>query len=147
MKINWGTKIAILYCSFVVLIVILVFKSMNQKIELESKDYYAKELAYQSRINAIHKANAISQTIDYNITKNTITLSINKVFLSSDLKGDIFFYRPSSSDLDKHIPFNFDMNGQQTLPLDQFKMGIYEIEIIWKSNTTDYYKKIKIHIP
>jgi len=50
---SWGKKITILYIGFVLLIVSMVTISASHKIELVSKDYYAQELDYQQKINAI----------------------------------------------------------------------------------------------
>jgi hypothetical protein len=147
MKINWGTKIAILYISFVVLIVALVFLSMHQKIELESKDYYAKELAFQSRIDATNKANIYAETIQYEFKQNAIILRINHVFLNSDFKGEVFFYRASNSDFDKKMPLLFNEDGQQSIPMATFQKGVYDMELTWSSRSENYFKKIKIHVP
>jgi hypothetical protein len=146
MKINWGTKIAILYISFALLIVTLVFLSMRQKIDLESKDYYAKELAFQSRIDATNKANSCAETIQYEFKKDAILLHINPVFLSSDFKGDVYFYRASDSDMDKRWALQFDADGNQVLPLSDFKKGTYEMELNWQSRSENYFKKISIRI-
>jgi hypothetical protein len=147
MKINWGTKIAILYISFVTLIIVLVFLSMNQKIELESKDYYAKELAFQSRIDATNNANSHKATIAFAFKENCIQLQIDSQLLTSDFKGEAFFYRPSNSELDVKLPLQFNANGLQTIPINTFKKGIYEMELTWSSQSENYFKKIKIHIP
>jgi hypothetical protein len=147
MKINWGTKIAVLYCSFVALIIVLVFLSMNQKIELESKDYYAKELAFQSRIDATNNANNSKASIQFEFKENFIQLNIHPQLLTPDFKGEVFFYRPSNSKLDVKLPLQFNAAGLQTIPISTFKKGIYDMELTWSSSSENYFKKIKIHIP
>jgi hypothetical protein len=146
MKINWGTKIAILYIGFVVMMATLVYLSMHQKIELESKDYYAKELAFQSRIDARNKANSYAETIQYEFKQDVIILSINPLFLTPDFKGEVFFYRASNSDFDKKIPLLFNENGKQSISMATFQKGVYDMEFSWLSHADNYFKKISIHI-
>ncbi len=54
---GWSKKITFAYVGFVALIVTMVVVSMRQKVDLVSKDYYAKELNYQSDINKMSNAN------------------------------------------------------------------------------------------
>ena len=51
-KMSWGIRITIMYLGFVGLILTLVFTCFGHKVELESKDYYARELRFQDQINA-----------------------------------------------------------------------------------------------
>ena len=62
---NWGIRIAILYLGFMALILTLVFTCMNNGSELESRDYYARELKYQAQIDATSNANALEHPLDY----------------------------------------------------------------------------------
>ncbi len=41
---NWGYRVALLYISFAGLIIFLVTKSVNEKVDLVTPDYYAQEL-------------------------------------------------------------------------------------------------------
>ena len=50
---SWGTRIAIVYISFVVMIVTLIILCTGENIDLEYKDYYARELKYQDKLEAI----------------------------------------------------------------------------------------------
>jgi hypothetical protein len=57
---NWGYKILFVYLAFVAGILLMVFKSSIQKRDLVTPDYYAKELKYQQRIDAVKKTQALS---------------------------------------------------------------------------------------
>jgi hypothetical protein len=113
---NFGVKITILYLSFVALILTLVFLSFGQKVELVSKDYYAQELKYQDKIDAINNTNALASSIDHKIEASTIVLNINPELNSSGLSGSINFFRPSDSSKDVKIKMNF-VNDQQQIGL------------------------------
>ena len=51
MKINWGTKIVILYSSFVIMMLGMVFFAVNQEFHLVTDNYYEEELLFQEQIN------------------------------------------------------------------------------------------------
>ena len=60
---NWGYKILLVYVVFVAGIMFLVFKSSSQKMDLVTTDYYAKELKYQQKIDAMNKVQKLSDTV------------------------------------------------------------------------------------
>ena len=59
MKLNWGHGIIIVYVIFVGGILLLSFKSAQQKFDLVQTDYYGAELKYQEVIEASKRAKAI----------------------------------------------------------------------------------------
>ncbi len=64
---NFGSKITVLYLSFVGLILTLVFMCFGQKVELVSKDYYAQELKFQDKIDAINNEKGLSGSISHSL--------------------------------------------------------------------------------
>jgi hypothetical protein len=146
MKMNWGIKIAILYSGFVLLIVSLVSLSFGVNSELESKDYYAKELLFQDRIYATQNENKLINSINYKISNSDFILEINPAELNPSLTGKLFFYRPSDTSLDKEFTINFDNLGHQAIQLNQFKSGVYKVQISWENNAVKYYKEGAIYI-
>jgi hypothetical protein len=146
MKINWGVGIVILYVGFVALIVTLVILSSSVNNELESKDYYAKELAFQDKINATQNENKLNHSINYEIIGRDFILDFNVSDLNPTLSGTVFFYRPSETALDKEYPIKFDKSGKQIINLSQFKNGVYIVQINWVNNSIKYYKEGTINL-
>lgn len=146
MKINWGVRIVVLYVGFVALIVTLVILSSTVNNELESKDYYAKELAFQDKINATQNENKLNHSINYEIIGRDFILDFNASDLNPTLSGTVFFYRPSETALDKEYPIQFDKSGKQVINLSQFKKGVYKVQINWKNNSIKYYKEGTINL-
>jgi len=146
MKINWGVRIVILYVGFVALIVTLVILSSSVNNELESKDYYAKELAFQDKINATQNENKLNHSINYEIIGRDFILDFNVSDLNPTLSGTVFFYRPSETALDKEYPIKFDKSGKQIINLSQFKNGVYIVQINWVNNSIKYYKEGTINL-
>lgn len=138
---SWGIKIAILYLSFVSLIVTLAVTCFSQKVELESKDYYTKELRFQDQLDATANANNLSVSIDHQVIDNTIQISIPKELISSNFKGEMNLIRPSDSSLDKKINLAPDTAGMCFINTAQFVKGVYKMQIFITSNSKNYYKE------
>jgi hypothetical protein len=146
MKINWGVRIVVLYVGFVALIVTLVILSNSVNNELESKDYYAKELAFQDKIDATQNENRLAHSINYEIIGREFILRINASELNPTLSGRVFFYRPSETALDKEYLLQFDNSGIQVINLSQFKKGVYKVQINWENNAIKYYKEGTVNL-
>lgn len=142
---NFGVKITILYLSFVGLILTLVFMAYGHKVELVSKDYYAQELKYQDKIDAINNANAMPGSISHAVTKNEISLQVNPDILTPDFKGHIYFYRPSDSAKDKKIDMAFSDN-KQIISTKDLTHGTYKMQLSWTSGGKPFFKEEVIFV-
>ncbi|MGZ4076494.1 MAG: FixH family protein, partial [Bacteroidia bacterium] len=100
MKIGWGTKIAILYISFALLMGTMVAMCMHQKDDLVSEDYYEKELVFQNKIDETNNANALNEKIKHFITDENMELKFPSVFKDKKVSGEILFFRPSDASKD-----------------------------------------------
>lgn len=142
---NFGVKITVLYISFVVLILTLVFMSYGQKVELISPDYYSQEINFQQRINATNNEKKLSNSISHTINSKTIILKIDSSIIGKDFNGTINFYRPSDSSKDIEMKMNF-VNNEQVIETKQFIHGAYKLQLSWVSNHTNYFKEEVIFI-
>lgn len=142
---SWGIRITLLYLGFVALILTLVFTCFGQKVELESPDYYARELKFQNQIDATTNANNLSQPIEYTVNGRTVELSIPRELLTADMKGEISFVRPSDSSKDKKITINTDNEGKQVLFDESFIKGVYKMNINLNSQGKSYYKEAVVY--
>lgn len=142
---NFGVKITILYLSFVVLIVTMVVMCYGQDVELVSSDYYAQEIKFQDKINAINNEKNLQESIHHYVTKNDIVLTADSVLLSNDFQGTINFFRPSDSSKDLKLKMNF-VNNEQVVSLRNLIHGAYKLQLSWTSNNTNYFKEVVIFI-
>lgn len=143
---NWSYRITTLYLSFVLLILTMVIICFNQTSELESKDYYAQELRYQEKIDAMKNANALPQSITYEITQNDIIFSFPSEMTNDTFKGEILFFCPSNSKNDKKIEMHSDINGKQVISKASFTKTAYKLKLSWTVNGKNYYKESVINI-
>jgi nitrogen fixation protein FixH len=142
---NFGGKIVVLYVSFVGLILTLVFMSYGHDVELVSKDYYAQELKYQDKLNAISNANALPKSISHKVGGGTIILTIDSSLVNTGISGTINFFRPSDSSMDTQFKMNF-VEGQQVIDAKKLSHGSYKMQLTWKSSGKNYFKEEVIFI-
>jgi hypothetical protein len=142
---NWGYKIFIVYVIFVGGILFLVFKSSNQKMDLVTTDYYAKELKYQEKIDESKRTNALSESIRYEIKENYIALYFPKDFAGKNISGKAELYCPSDEGRD--ITQNFSIEDTAAiLPISKLNKGQNELHISWQVDGMNYYFEKKIFI-
>lgn len=122
---NFKYFILALYLSFVGLIVMMVFKSCGQNIELETQDYYNEELKYQQKIDALKLGS---------VYKDSVKLLANDSFvflqMPQSIKADsmiLVFMKPDDSKADVSIK----LTSTQGVKLDPtlFATGIYNLSI------------------
>lgn len=143
---SWSYKIAILYSGFAGLILTLVIISSNNKEELVSKDYYAKELAYQDHINAVMNEKVLTSSLTYQVEEKNIRLTLPSEMKNSSVSGQVNFYCPSSSAKDKVMNMKFNDEGIQIIDKSELQRGIYKMELTWSANGKTFYKEAVINI-
>lgn len=142
---NFGTKITILYISFVALIVTMVFMCFGQKVELVSSDYYAQEIRFQDKINATNNEKNLVGSINHSITGKTIVLTSDSTLFDKDFDGTVTFFRPSDSSKDVQLKMNF-VNHKQVISGEKLIHGAYKLQLAWVSNHRNYFKEEVIFI-
>lgn len=143
---SWGIRITILYLSFVALIVGLVSMSMHEKIDLEMKDYYAQEIKYQDRINAIERTNRLQQPLSWQITGREIVFRFPSELKGQVTKGNILFFRPSDASMDKTVAIPADTSQGRHISVEYLKKGFYKMKIEWQAGNETYYNEGTINI-
>jgi len=146
MTMNWGKKIAVVYVAFMALIVTMVVVSSSSKAELVAKDYYAQELNYQERINAINNERALNESISHELKDGQFVLSIPSSSKGDDFAGELFFFRPSDSSKDVKLKLNFDTSGKQFIDTRSYTKGIYKVCISWRNEGKEFYKEEVINL-
>jgi hypothetical protein len=136
---NWGTKIAIVYSVFVVMIVALGVSSARQKSDLVSTDYYEKEVKYQEKIDGMKNTSGLDGKFTFDVEAGTVTLRYPAALCGKKVKGEILFYRPSDSDKDEHFIPAPDKDGVQQLKLKSPQKGIYTLQCDMEVEGKKYY--------
>ena len=147
LNISWGTRIAILYISFVALIGFMVTLCMRQNIDLVSDDYYERELVFQNKINEMNNANALPEKITHTISSTEIRIQLPTLFKEKNVSGEIVFFRPSDKTKDFATSIQLNSEAQQFINLKNVSKGMYKMKVSWKADNTDYFTEEVIVIP
>jgi hypothetical protein len=119
MKLNWGYKILLLYSVFVLGIMLLVYKSTQQKFDLVQKDYYAEELKFQNVINATDNAKNLGGKLVTVREGSRLLVTLPKGFQIDSVKGIAHLYY--AADENRDISKSFETTN-----------GIFDIELLTK---------------
>ncbi|WPR73899.1 FixH family protein [Algoriphagus sp. NG3] len=140
---DWGKGIFLTIIAFVVLIMAMVIISVRMEgIELVTENYYEEEINYQDRIDNSTSANALERVvISYNAQLNELILD-----LPLGTKGELQFFRPSDSSLDKEISLEVNQAGLTNVSLEDLKQGYWKVQLKWKENGISHYQEKKITI-
>lgn len=141
---SWGTKIAMLYGGFVVLILALVFRASMENVDLESADYYAKEIAYQEQIDGENAVNATGLEPHVVVDATGILVEIPGELSAAPMTGSLEFFRPDNANFDK----NFEItSGSMHFDAKNFISGHYRVNLQWNSRGQDYRHETTIYFP
>ena len=144
MKINWGTKIAVFYISFVLFIIVMVVMAFGEKYELVTEDYYQQEIEFQDKIDRSANANSLEDKLKIDLKDGHVVLN----FPSSNgiTKGKINFFRPSDETADFEELIQLEDNMHK-VTLASFKKGKYLVKTSWENNNQKYFQEDIIIIP
>jgi hypothetical protein len=143
-KFNWGVKIFTVYGLFVAFMIFMVSRTMKHDVNLVSKDYYAKELAFQGQIDKIANAKKLDEKLSYRITTDVVYIHIPGKNIEN---GEITFFRPSDPKMDFIFSVGTSETGDVSVPATSFKSGMYRMKVDWESNSESYYIEEIIVIP
>lgn len=142
---NWGYKILFVYLAFVAGIVFMVIKSSNQKMDLVTTDYYAKELKYQDKIDEAKRTSSLSKEVECTVTKDQLSIIFPKDFEGKNITGEVVLYCPADEGKDVTKKFSTQsLTTMVTIPAKN--KGLYEIQISWIVDGNNYYYQKKIFL-
>lgn len=146
MKLNWGTNIAVLYISFVVISGGMAIYMMSIDVELVTDNYYEKELVYQDQIESIRRAEALPEQVTYVDEDEYIKIKFPKIFPHNEIKGEIHLYRPSDEKMDIVFPIELDSNRTVLIPKNELQMGYWKAKIDWRVKSVNYFNEYRIYL-
>ena len=145
-KFNWGTGIFIFIVIFLVSMGLLVYVSMQQRLDLVETEYYPQSLEYQKQIERMANARALSENILIEQGADALILKYPAEFRNHVVKGTVFLFRPSDETADFTDSIKFDTLLTQRIPIAKFRSGKYSAKINWKMNGKEFYAEQSVRI-
>ncbi|WP_298327579.1 FixH family protein [uncultured Dokdonia sp.] len=144
MKWNWGKGIVVAmacFMGFILYMVITMSTDDNYSHDLVTEEYYAKEMAYQTEIDAETNARNLVGEISGKRTQEGWLLTFPPSISESTNKGKVFLYRPSNQQLDFEVPLAIS-GSNLLIPDNQLIDGRWNIIIEWTDGEEEFmYKK------
>lgn len=129
----WGIGIIISYVCFMSMILFLVFKSTNQKVELMSDDYYKKGVDHQSMINARNNANAlVNKPV---LIQEKMLLKIPANTARDFFHGKLQLLRPNDQTMDREL----DIETTEDVYLPNLQEGAWQLTLHWEDSQKKQY--------
>lgn len=146
MKLNWGTGIAIFYGLFVLALMGALIKSRTIQRSMVVDHYYEKDLNYKEKYNKIENSGQLAVKVKIIQNKDNGTVDIIFPPEVNEVKGEVLFYRPSSKGMDVNIPIENLEGNTLRIPLKQFKVGNWAVQVDWSSGGKDYFDKSNLYL-
>lgn len=143
---NWGNKLVVVFILFAILMATLVYKAVNTKFELVSKDYYKDELRYQDRIDGRNNAALIGKVA---VTQDAeaLTIGLPEEMKGIKVEGEAWFYCKTDAVRDRKIALSVDTSGKQLILKNQLAKGTtYELKLNWQAGDQKYYTEQIVNV-
>ena len=139
---SWGKGITIVMVSFMTFILYMVITLMSKTTDLESENYYEKEMEFDKEITAMSNTNALKEKVK--ITQNEDYFVLQFPDLENVNSIEVLMFRPNNMKQDRV----FTVNNSKTLmiPINQLKKGNYKMNIQYKIKNELYMQKQNVKI-
>ena len=141
MKINWGTGILIVIIIFLVTMISFAFYTTTQKVNLVEKDYYPKELNFDTQIEKNSNTEALEEKISFIKDDSLLLVRFPSFVEANKVEGSILVYRPSDFEEDIKYTITLDTNRIQYIPTNKLLPGKYIIKVDWAYQGVNYFQE------
>ena len=73
---NWGKGIVIFMAAFITFILVLAIKLISTDVDLESDDYYAREINFGQEMAAVQKAEDLDEKVELKLIDGFVSVKI-----------------------------------------------------------------------
>lgn len=140
MKLNWGHAIFIFYGLFMAAMLTMVIATTYYPSDLETQDYYAKAVAYESQMDKMGAYSSLEKPVEivYDGEAKSVLINYPNGKPSS---GKVSFYRPSDASMDFEVDAIATEDGEQSVDANDMAAGLWQIRIDWQVKGQSYYKE------
>ena len=125
----------------------LIKTSFSTDFHLVDENYYEKEIGYQNRIEQIERTKRLPESIILvDKQPEALHIKIPMEWMTKNLTGTIYFYRPSNAEWDRNYHLLVDNNGVQTISLVTLAKGRWKVAIEWMMDDQSYYDEFNLYI-
>lgn len=140
---NWGKGIIVVMTLFIGFITVMVIGFFAHSVDLESEDYYQREIGYESEIVSMNNANKLVDKPSIQVSASHLVVQLNNDLPYEEVH--LWLKRPDDSKADQH----FDIRDTRTFTVSthDLRKGKYDLELSYKVNGKTYLQKQSIVVP
>lgn len=143
---NWGNKLLIVFGVFAIGMGVLVYKCMNVKFDLVSKDYYKDELRYQDKIDGIKNASEVGE-VSVSENDQQVVIAFPAEVKGYKVKADAWFYCKTNAERDRKMALSVNDDGTCVIDKKLLLKQDYQLKLSWETGDKKYYteKEFKVN--
>ncbi|MDZ7807899.1 MAG: FixH family protein [Gracilimonas sp.] len=147
-KFNWGNGITLAIVVFVLATLSTVSYMISLDFYLVSENHYEEGVQYQETIDGIQRAKNLDTPVLILFDEPTVSIKITfpRALITDSLSGQVTFYRPNDSELDRRFKLQLNEDGRQSIPVSDFEDGRWKMTLEWKSDSLTYIDEKNIFI-
>lgn len=126
----------------------IVFASL-QRNDLVSRDYYAREMAYQQRIDSAGRTQAlpVRPTVIHDDDQRALLIEFPPALRPGTDHGRLHLYRPANADMDRTLPVALDAEGRYRMDTSGLAAGLWRAQLTWQMDGQDFYLESALVLP
>jgi len=142
----WALGISLVVIAFPVAIIAVAVLVSNIDLNLVSRDYNEKDSAFQDKMDARRRAEALAEkpVVAYDPSTRSCVLRLGALPAWRNIRGTVRFYRISDSRMDIQKDLSLDRDGSQVFPLQTLQAGQWIVQLSWESGGEKYYLEERI---
>ena len=130
--------------ALLIMMSVLVYLSVKQKIPMVSQNYYEQELKYQDKLDAMNNTNGYDNLFKVQIEADHITLQLPSALSSSLQDGSAYFYCSSNEAMDHKDTLQANTDGTYVFDSKVLQAKRYVLKISFTADGKAYYKEIPV---
>ena len=144
----WPYAIIATFVLFGLFIGYMVKQAMSTSVDLVSKDYYEKEIAYQQQMDTEARTASLASaiTVQHQSDAQQLLITLPATFTGQAISGTAHFFRPSDKNLDFEVPLQPDTQLQQRLNTAKMQPGHWRVRLSFTANNQQYYTEQQVTI-
>ncbi len=140
MKFHWGTGLFAFYGLFVLAFLVVLYFAAQSKTDLISDTYYEDGVNYQQIIDKKNNSNKLTEKISVNATGEGIEIHFPENI--KNIQATIKLLRISDKNFDRVFT---TQDHTFVIPRSETISGVYQLQIDWQGDDTEYYFEENIY--
>lgn len=127
------------FVGFALFVGSFIYRATQTDLNLVSKDYYKKEIEYQSHIDKLKRSSKYENQISVKAVNGQMDLHFPEELIG--FKGKIQLFRPSNSKLDQSMEMRLDAK-KISIDVSELIAGAWEVKMdLSKGDETFYFER------